>query len=73
MTRPTAAGLHAVVELPEGSDEQTIATAAADHGVDVYPIGAYRTLAGSRPPSLVLAKRRWRSRQSMPVSPGWRH
>jgi len=52
--RGVAAGLHVVIELPEGSDEQAVAAAARERGVGVYPLGRYRTgSAAVFPPALV--------------------
>jgi GntR family transcriptional regulator/MocR family aminotransferase len=47
-----AAGLHAQLDLPSGSDEQAIAAAAAQRGVRVEPLGAHRFAKG--PPGLLL-------------------
>jgi GntR family transcriptional regulator/MocR family aminotransferase len=50
-----AAGLHVLVRLAAGSDEEAVAARAAAEGVGVYPFGAYRVRP--RPddsPALVL-------------------
>jgi GntR family transcriptional regulator/MocR family aminotransferase len=50
-----AAGLHVVLRLPPGTDEQALARAAADRGVTVYPMAYYRRSADAYPtPALVL-------------------
>jgi GntR family transcriptional regulator / MocR family aminotransferase len=52
--RGTAAGLHAVVELPVGTDEQALVRRAAAAGVGLYGLGGFH-LAGRAPvPGLVL-------------------
>jgi GntR family transcriptional regulator/MocR family aminotransferase len=52
--RGTAAGLHAVVELPAGTDEQALVRQAAAAGVGFHGLGGFH-LAGSAPaPGLVL-------------------
>jgi GntR family transcriptional regulator/MocR family aminotransferase len=37
-----AAGLHAVLRLPPGADEDGLVARAARHGLAVEPLGAYR-------------------------------
>jgi GntR family transcriptional regulator/MocR family aminotransferase len=49
-----AAGFHAVVRLPAGADEDTVAQAAAARGVAVYPLSGYRFADADHPPQLVL-------------------
>jgi GntR family transcriptional regulator/MocR family aminotransferase len=50
-----AAGLHVVVTLPPGLDEELLTEHAADAGVRVYPLGRYRRIARpGAPPALVL-------------------
>jgi GntR family transcriptional regulator/MocR family aminotransferase len=50
-----AAGLHVVLRLPDGTDEQALTAAVREQGVVVYPMGDYRRSAGSVPgPALVL-------------------
>jgi GntR family transcriptional regulator/MocR family aminotransferase len=51
--RGIAAGLHAVLELPPGTDEQAVVAAAGRAGVKVQGLGDY-TLDHPRPPSLVI-------------------
>ncbi len=48
-----AGGLHAVLELPSGSDEKEVIAAAGRAGVKVQGLGDY-TLDHPRPPSLVI-------------------
>ncbi len=50
------AGCHAVVPLPEGTDELAVVAEAARRGVGVDPIGRYRVTgaADALPPALVL-------------------
>jgi GntR family transcriptional regulator/MocR family aminotransferase len=48
-----AGGLHAVLELPTGSDENEVIAAAGRGGVKVQGLGDY-TLDHPRPPSLVI-------------------
>ena len=50
--RGVAAGLHALIDLPPGSDETALAAAAEAHGVRVQPLGPLRFAPG--PPGLVL-------------------
>ena len=50
--RGVAAGLHALVDLPEGSDEEALTAAAAAHGVRIQPLAPLRFAPG--PPGLVL-------------------
>ena len=50
--RGVAAGLHILVDLPPGSDEQSVAAAAASRGVRVQPLAAMRFAPGD--PGLVL-------------------
>jgi GntR family transcriptional regulator/MocR family aminotransferase len=49
-----AAGLAVVALLPRGSDERALATAAAQRGVAVHPLGFSRFDPASGPPGLVL-------------------
>jgi GntR family transcriptional regulator/MocR family aminotransferase len=50
-----AAGLHAVLRLPDGTDERALTAAAAERGAVVYPMADYRTSAQTHPgPALVL-------------------
>jgi GntR family transcriptional regulator/MocR family aminotransferase len=50
-----AAGLHVVLRLPAGTDEQALTVAARERGVVVYPMSDYRRSRGSVPgPALVL-------------------
>lgn len=48
-----AAGLHVMVYLPPGIDEQKLVQAAAAHGVGIYPGSTYHLLQPS-PPSILL-------------------
>jgi GntR family transcriptional regulator/MocR family aminotransferase len=50
--RGVAAGLHALADLPPGSDEDALAAAAAARGVRVQPLAPMRFAPG--PPGLVL-------------------
>jgi GntR family transcriptional regulator/MocR family aminotransferase len=50
--RGVAAGLHAQLDLPEGSDEQAVVAAAAKRGVRVEGVGTHRFAPG--PPALLL-------------------
>ncbi|WP_194895969.1 PLP-dependent aminotransferase family protein [Catenulispora pinisilvae] len=50
--RGVAAGLHALVDLPEGSDEDALTAAAEAHGVRIQPLAPLRFAPG--PPGLVL-------------------
>jgi GntR family transcriptional regulator/MocR family aminotransferase len=52
--RGIAAGLHAVVELPSGADEEAVVAAAARRDVRVYAMGGYHATGRSAAPSLVL-------------------
>jgi GntR family transcriptional regulator/MocR family aminotransferase len=52
--RGIAAGLHAMVELPPGSDEHAIAEAAARRGVRVEPVSQHHFDPSARPPGLLL-------------------
>jgi len=49
-----AAGFHAVAHLPEGVDEQDVVAGAAQRGVGLYGMSAFRFDAASTPPQLVL-------------------
>lgn len=49
-----SAGIQAVVDLPPDADEQEIVTAAAERGVGLYGISAYRSNPATGPPALVL-------------------
>lgn len=48
-----AAGLHVLLELPAGAQEDTVLAAALRHGVRAYPLTAHAR-AHHRPPALVL-------------------
>jgi len=50
----TAAGLHVIVWLPDGSDEVAIADSAAQRGVAVHTLHQDCAVAGSLPPALLL-------------------
>lgn len=50
----TAAGLHLIVWLPEGSDEIAIADAAAERGVAIHTLHQDCAVAGPLPPALLL-------------------
>jgi GntR family transcriptional regulator / MocR family aminotransferase len=52
--RGIAAGLHAVVELPPGADEEKVVAAAARRDVRVYAMGGYHADGRSAAPALVL-------------------
>jgi DNA-binding transcriptional MocR family regulator len=52
--RGIAAGLHAVVELPPGTDEEKVVAAAARRDVRVYAMGGYHVDGRSAAPALVL-------------------
>ncbi len=52
--RGIAAGLHAVVELPAGVDEDAVIAAAGRREIRVYGMGGYRASGPSPVPSLVL-------------------
>jgi GntR family transcriptional regulator / MocR family aminotransferase len=49
-----AAGLHALVELPPGHDEQHIIARAADHGLALLGLGTYAKDPHNHPPALVV-------------------
>jgi GntR family transcriptional regulator/MocR family aminotransferase len=49
-----AAGIHAVAALPEDLDERSVAAAARERSVGVYPMSRYRADGNPRPPQLVL-------------------
>lgn len=49
-----AAGLHAVVMLPAGTDEGAVVAAAARRGVRAYGLGLYRAVPRADEPGLVL-------------------
>jgi GntR family transcriptional regulator/MocR family aminotransferase len=49
-----AAGFHAVVHLPESSDEQSVIAAAAERSVGLYGMGPNRSTGATIPPQLVL-------------------
>jgi GntR family transcriptional regulator/MocR family aminotransferase len=49
-----AAGLHALLELPTGHDEDDIITSAARHGLALEGLRAYSTEAGQHPAALVV-------------------
>jgi GntR family transcriptional regulator/MocR family aminotransferase len=48
-----AAGLHVLVDLPDGSGETELAEAAAADDVAIEPLGAHDA-SGARPPALIL-------------------
>ncbi|HZD38143.1 MAG TPA: PLP-dependent aminotransferase family protein, partial [Actinomycetes bacterium] len=52
--RGTAAGLHAVVELPPGTDEQALVRRAAAAGVGLHGLGGFHIAGRSPVPGLVL-------------------
>lgn len=52
--RGVAAGLHAAVELPPGTDEHAVVDAAARRGVRVEPMSRHRFDAKAGPPGLLL-------------------
>jgi GntR family transcriptional regulator/MocR family aminotransferase len=47
-----AAGCHAVLRLPDGTDEATVVAAARQRSIGVYPLSRY--CAGPHPPGLVI-------------------
>jgi GntR family transcriptional regulator / MocR family aminotransferase len=49
-----AAGLHALLQLPTGYDEDDIITSAARHGLALEGLRAYSTEAGQHPAALVV-------------------
>jgi len=49
-----AAGMHAVLELPAGWDEDDIIERARTRGLALEGLGAYGTLDGTRPPALII-------------------
>jgi GntR family transcriptional regulator / MocR family aminotransferase len=51
--RPVHSGLHAVVDL-EAGDAEHVARAAAEHHLEIMPLGAYHYGAGTCPDALVL-------------------
>jgi GntR family transcriptional regulator/MocR family aminotransferase len=53
LTRGVAAGLHAVLELPPGVEENSVVATVEEAGVHVHGLDTY-TRAHRRPPSLVL-------------------
>jgi len=52
--RGVAAGLHLTLELPPGSDENTIVAEAGRRGLRVYGISVYRARPKIGPPALLL-------------------
>ncbi len=52
--RGTAAGLHAVVELPAGTDEEDLVRRAAAAGIGLYGLGGFHLAGRSPTPGLVL-------------------
>jgi GntR family transcriptional regulator / MocR family aminotransferase len=52
--RGLAAGIHAVACLPAGVDERSIAAAAAERSVGLYPMSRYRADRATEPPQLVM-------------------
>ena len=49
-----AAGLHALVELPDALDEETIVARAAERGLSLQGLGEYAHGAHTHPPALVV-------------------
>jgi GntR family transcriptional regulator / MocR family aminotransferase len=49
-----AAGFHAVVHLPDGTDEQDLTARAAALGVGIYGMSGYRSTHDTVPPQLVI-------------------
>jgi GntR family transcriptional regulator/MocR family aminotransferase len=49
-----AAGLHAAVQLPAGTDERAVVAAAARRGVRAEPLGTHRFEDRGAPPALLL-------------------
>jgi GntR family transcriptional regulator/MocR family aminotransferase len=49
-----AAGLHVIVELPDGDSEQAIRAAAHDRRVELETMSDYRPASHGRPPTLLL-------------------
>jgi GntR family transcriptional regulator/MocR family aminotransferase len=49
-----AAGMHAVVELPPGSDEDAIVARAAERGLALEGLNAFAASGPGRPPALVI-------------------
>jgi GntR family transcriptional regulator/MocR family aminotransferase len=49
-----AAGFHAVGHLPDGADEPAVIAAAAERGVRLYGMSAYRSTHSVHPPQLVF-------------------
>jgi GntR family transcriptional regulator/MocR family aminotransferase len=49
-----ATGLHAVARLPDGVDEQTVVSAAADRSIKLHPMSSYRADGATEPPELVV-------------------
>src|SRR6266487_1818155 len=47
-------GMHAVLELPAGWDEDDIIERARTRGLALEGLGAYGTLDGTRPPALII-------------------
>jgi GntR family transcriptional regulator/MocR family aminotransferase len=52
--RGIAAGLHLMLELGPGADEEKIVAAAAERSMRLYPVGPYRAIPDAGPPSLLL-------------------
>jgi GntR family transcriptional regulator/MocR family aminotransferase len=52
--RGVAAGLHAIVELPAGDDEQAIRDEARRRGIALAILDSYRIAPRDRPPTLLL-------------------
>jgi GntR family transcriptional regulator / MocR family aminotransferase len=52
--RGVAAGLHAIVELPAGDDEQAIRDEARRRGIALAILDSYRIDPRDRPPTLLL-------------------
>ncbi|MEQ0564374.1 PLP-dependent aminotransferase family protein [Amycolatopsis sp. NEAU-NG30] len=49
-----AAGFHAIVHLPPGSDEEQVIERARERGVGLYGVAPMHSAPGPRPPRLVL-------------------
>jgi GntR family transcriptional regulator/MocR family aminotransferase len=49
-----AAGFHAIVHLPAGSDEEQVIERARERGVGLYGVAPMHSAPGPRPPRLVL-------------------
>jgi GntR family transcriptional regulator/MocR family aminotransferase len=49
-----AAGLHLLLELPDGQAELDVITRAARHGLALEGLGSYRRAFSTYPPALVV-------------------